>query len=687
MRPLARLSSFGYLLLIVKMKIAFIMTVTLAAAGACVDDDVANPVGAAAPDGGTDATTQHDAGTEASPPDASPPDAPAGDASLGDPSNARSIPKYVTALPLPPVYVPKVMTGDGGALRHEYVVAVREARQQVLPAGFPDTKVWAYGAAAKDAGGTIDPNFRGWPGATFEAMRGVPVHVTWTNELTGVHMFAVDPTLHWADPNDAGMPMPPFPPFPPGIVGAESSVPLVTHMHGAQVASSSDGFPLAFFTADGKHGPAYDSMVGGLTNAAMFVYPNTQPATTLWYHDHALGITRLNVLAGLAGFYLLRDPADAVAAQLPSGAFEIPIVIQDRSFARDGSLAFPSDGVNAGIHPYWQPEFFGDAIVVNGRTWPNLDVEPRQYRLRLLNGSNARFYDLRLVDGAANVVSFTQIGVDGGYLPNPVPLDRLLLAPGERADLLVDLSAYAGDHLRFVNAARAPFPDGDAPDPETTGQIMQLSVKNVTPTPPPPPLGSIAQIPALTPDQPGRVLTLIEVEGKDGPLVSTLNGQHWDAPTSETPRVGATEDWQIVNLTEDAHPIHLHLVPFQLVSRRPLDADRYEADWRTLNGSPELPVMTSIKPLAPAAYLQGVARGPQPNELGWKDTLVVMPKEVTILRIRMAPSDTPATGAGAASPGVNRFLFDPASGPGYVWHCHILDHEDNEMMRPFTVAP
>lgn len=658
------------------MKVTFIVGSVAAAVviGACgqglAPDDVPTPTAPApAPDGGSALAPPH---------------------CEGDPSDARSIPKFVTPLARPPVFVPTTVADDRGGVQH-YTIDVRETEQQVLPIGCPKTKVWAYGGAAKMADGTVDPAYRAWPGATFEATRGVPVRVTWTNALAGVsHMFPVDPTLHWADPDDAGMPMAPFAPYPPGYPSAQATVPLVTHLHGGEVASASDGFPLAFVTPDGKHGPAYGSVVDGETNAATYLYPNGQPATTLWYHDHALGITRLNVMAGLAGFYLLRDPADPMAANLPSGEFDVPLAIQDRTFLADGSLAFPSEGVNPEEHPYWTPEFFGDVIVVNGRTWPNLDVQPRAYRLRLLNGSNARFYHLRLVDEASKPIALTQIATDGGYLPKPVGLEDLLLGPGERADVIVDFSGSKGHRLRFVNDAKTPYPSGDAPDPRTTGQVMQFSVADAPPSPPSPPSPLpeiLANVATLTPDQPARVLTLLEVEGKTGPVVSTLNGQHWDAPTSELPRVGATEDWQIVNLTEDAHTVHLHLVQFQLVSRQPIDADKYEDEWTVLNGSPTFPVTTSLKPLDPAGYTKDAARGPNPNELGWKDTLVVMPGEVTTIRIRVAPTDTPASGPGAASPGANLFSFDPTVGPGYVWHCHILDHEDNEMMRPMAIQP
>ncbi len=611
------------------------------------------------------------------------------DASALHPSDARSIPKWVTPLPIPPVFVPKIVIGDGGkVVAHEYAVDVRETTQQVLPLGYPRTKVWAYGAPAKSLGGVVDASFRAFPSATFEATRGTPVRVTWTNALTdATHLFAVDPTVHWADPNALGMQMPPFVAYPPGYPSAQSGIALVTHLHGGEVASASDGFPTAFVTADGRHGPSYGSTVDGQTNAATFRYPNEQAPATLWYHDHALGLTRLNVQAGLAGFYLLRDPTDAVAAALPSGTQEIPLLLQDRSFDDDGSLAFGAVGTNPEAHPYWNEFFFGDVIVVNGVTWPNLDVEPRRYRLRLVDGSNGRFYHLRLVDAAANLVAFTQIGTDGGYLPKPVALTDLLLSPGERADVLVDFSGHAGRTLRFVNDAPAPFPGGEPPDPETTGQILQFTVASTTPTPPTPIPTSLTTIVPLTPDAPPRVVTLLERMGTNGALISLLNGQSWEAPVSETPRVGSTEDWQIVNLSEHMHPIHLHLVQFQIVGRQPLDGDRYLADWLALNGNPTLPIETAQKSLDPTSYLTEVLEAPRANEHGWKDTLVAQTGKVTTIRVRFAPTNAPTSGTGAASPGVNLFGFDPTMGPGYVWHCHILDHEDNEMMRPMTIGP
>lgn len=590
--------------------------------------------------------------------------------------NPLTIPKYVNQLVIPPSYAPTVVTDPetGAVVSHDYSVDTSQFMQQVLPAPLPATTVWGYGGMVQMPGGP--QYFRNAPGATFEATRGVPVNVNWTNGITGSHLFPVDPTLHWADPNGMGMPMPPFPAYPTGFAQAQSPVPLVPHLHGGEVRSDSDGNPEAWWTADGKTGPAY--------SGTTFNYPNTQPATTLWYHDHALGITRINVMSGLAGFYLLRDPDDTLASSLPSGQYEVPLVIQDRSFNADGSFFFDSVGVNPDIHPYWTPEFFGNVIMVNGGVWPNFNVEPRQYRFRVLNGSNARFYDLRLIDPVSGArVPFTQIGSDGGYLPAPVDMKNgMVIAPGERADILVDFSALApGTRIQMQNSAKAPYPNGAAADPKTTGQIMQFTVNNAPAVTPAALPAALNTIPVLAPNKAERVLTLNEVMGPAGPVEALLNGQKWAAAATELPQVGSTEDWVIVNMTGDTHPIHLHLVQFQVIGRQSYNITKYTAAWTAANPG-MLPLTVPTVPVSPADYLKGRLRAPAANEMGWKDTVQANPGEVLRIRVRVAPQD-----AVGAAPGVNLFTFDPGIGPGYVWHCHILDHEDNEMMRPMVIAP
>ncbi len=608
----------------------------------------------------------------------------------------KAIPKFINQLPIPPVYEPTVITNaTGHVIRHEYTVNVTEFYLQILPAvdkkgkptGFPATKVWGYEGFV-NIGGSIVP-FRFSPGATFEATRGIPVQVKWVNNLVNAtgyplsHMFPVDPTLHWANPNNMSMmPQMPWPQYPPGFPDAQTPVPIVTHLHGGEVPSGSDGGPEQWWTADGIHGPDYRTTIPTDPNAAIYYYPNEQLPTTLWYHDHALGITRINVMSGLAGFYLLRDTADPIAPYLPSGLYELPIVIQDRSFNLDGSFWFPPVGLDPSVHPYWQPEFFGDVIMVNGAVWPNHNIEPRQYRFRLLDGSNARFYSLSFVDQTTGaLLPFTQIGSDGGYLPAPVPLTSLTIAPGERADILVDFSGLpAGTKILMKNNAKAPFPNGVAAKGSTVGQIMQFTVLPGTPVPPTPlPTPWPITMPTLTPDS-STQLTLIEVMGPLGPTEILLDGQKWGANTSEQFRVGSTVDWVVVNPTADTHPIHLHLVQFQVVSRQRFNVNAYMMAWMAANGMPPLDHPTINIPLAP--YLKGPVKAPAPNEMGWKDTVQMNPGEVTVIRVRYAPQDAVIT-----TPGVNLFAFDPWVGPGYVWHCHILDHEDNEMMRRQLVTP
>lgn len=587
-----------------------------------------------------------------------------------EPLKPESVPKYQNELVKPPVFKP-CKNEYNDIICDFYKIKIKEFKQQVLPPGFPETTVWGYEGIINDPDSQKPITFRSFPGATFEAIREIPVLVQWINCLRGSHILPVDPTIHWANPNNMEEPEPPFPPFPPGFPQAQKPVPTVTHLHGGEVRSDFDGNPDSWFTA-GK------DITGSGFFTSCYNYPNKQQPATLWYHDHTLGITRLNVYAGLAGFYLLRDPKDCIAPLLPNGNYEIPLVIQDRSFYKNGSLRFPHDGINPDIHPYWLPEFVGDVIVVNGKTWPNLNVERRQYRFRLLNGSNARFYRLKL----SNKQSFIQIGSDGGYLPSPVELNELVIAPGERADILIDFSSLdPGARIILENDANTPFPDGDPVGPETTGQIMQFTVLD-TPSITPERLPSVLnRIPQLRPDSPKRVLTLVEVMGSGGPVEILLDGQKWGAPVSELPRAGSTEVWEIVNLTEDTHPIHLHLIQFLVQDRQKINSEAYLEKWVKLNGEP--PLSNPTIPLDTDPFLEGKPVEPEANEMGWKDTVRMNPGEVTRIIVRFAPQDANPR---LTRPGINLYPFDPSFGPGYVWHCHILDHEDNEMMRPYKVV-
>jgi bilirubin oxidase len=429
-----------------------------------------------------------------------------------------TIPKYQEPLIKPPAMPP---TSTAGNIDY-YEIAVRQFRQQILPTGFPMTTVWSYGSV--NHAGTFN-----YPAFTIEAQVDTPVRVKWINDLkdpqTGrflPHLLPVDQTLHWANPprvcTDMGKTTDCRGRAPVPYTGP---VPIVTHLHGSHAAQESDGFAEAWYLPAATNIPANYAATGSFYDffkteffnkfgetwtpgTATFRYENDQRAATLWYHDHTLGMTRLNVYAGPAGFYLLRgkagnlDEADDLAPGVlpgpapglganPFGTFyEIPIAIQDRSFNRDGSLfyaasrtffeSFLGDGFRgpfipaSDVSPIWNPEFFANTIVVNGRTWPKLEVEPRRYRFRFLNGCNSRFLILRLAtdntpqdgkidDGDYTTLSapFWQIGSEGGFLPNPVNLHELLMGLAERADVIIDFGAIASslppgtDALYLVN--------------------------------------------------------------------------------------------------------------------------------------------------------------------------------------------------------------------------------------------
>ena len=638
----------------------------------------------------------------------------------------KTIPKFTEPLVAAiPWYRPTNVTVGGVTVRQDYVVNMTYFREHILPAGTPlvganplGTLVYGYQGAVNLVGGGILSSFANSPSASFIATRGIPTNVTWVNNVDIPQFLPVDPTIHWANPSNMPMNMPgmtpglppPYPAYPPGFDGtvvpgnpngynAQWPVPLVPHLHGGEVQSWYDGGPDAWFTYNGVTGPTFSSngAYATNTNKATYYYPNLQNPATLWYHDHALGMTRLNVMSGLAGFYFLKDSVpttpittvdannfDAYLSQhFPYGISEIPIAIQDRSFYANGELWFPTVGINPTIHPYWMPEFFGNTIMVNGKVWPNLDVTPGWYRFHLLEGSNARFYTLSF----SNKMPFTVIGSDSGYLMAPVVVTSLTMAPGERYDVLVDFSAVpVGTKIILTNTAKAPFPGGTPADPQTVGQIMQFTVTTTsatpgatTPTIPamPNPTLTGAVWPTLAAPTNQRIRTLFEVMGPAGPVMVTVNGQQWSGVLTETPKNGTTEDWIIVNLTGDTHPIHTHLASFQLVSRQRFQVSKYTKDWLAINAPnvPPFPQGYVPKELNPIPYLQGAATGPLLSEMGWKDTVQMNPGEVTIIRIRFMSND------GSAYP------FDPTQGPGYVWHCHIVDHEDNEMMRPYMVTP
>ncbi len=554
-----------------------------------------------------------------------------------------------------------------------------DAVQDLLGLESVSTPVWGYGTEGVT-----------YPGPTLVAKRDVPLHVQWQNELRGNHLLPVDTSIHLANPSGKF--------FQEQEEWGTHGIPVVPHLHGGRTESASDGLPEAWWTPGEKE-------TGAFFEKTRFRYDNSQEAATLWYHDHALGITRLNVYAGLAGFYLLRDENEQALIEqnvLPGGDFEVEIVIQDRIFSGDGQLYYPShleefytEEERSGItfpsdRPSVLPEFFGDVILVNGVAWPKLEVEPRKYRLRLLNGSDSRFYVLEFHRPEGTAVPFLQIGTDNGFLERPAVISRLLLAPGERADVVVDFSSLEGSSVHLRNfGPDEPFKGfdelgkviGGAADPETTGQVMRFDVdiphSNAPEATVQPGRTDLRAEPipqwkhfekqadrrrgvALFEgtDQYGRLQPLLGVaEPTEDTEDNVVNGSlAWFEPITENPAVGDVEVWEIYNATEDAHPIHLHLVKFLILNREPFEAETEE------KVQPEHGDGTGTGGVLRDVVLSGHSERPKPNERGWKDTVVAFPNEVTRVAAR----------------------FDREG--RYVWHCHILSHEDHEMMRSYYVG-
>ncbi|MBL0423589.1 multicopper oxidase family protein [Ramlibacter alkalitolerans] len=560
-------------------------------------------------------------------------------------------PKFVNPLPNPlaPNYIFLPTGVDAASGLPLYDISAQQIRHE---AGLIDPvtgtrlsyTAWAYGTVQQPAI---------YPGYSFNLRSGNAVKVRYSNGLDGVTYPAdvpVDQTLDWADPLNANN---------PANQPYTGPVPLVAHQHGGDTDFLSDGLPDAWATPG-------NAATGRLFNP-VYTYDNSQEATQLWYHDHAVGVTRLNVYMGLAGNYFIRD-ANEDALQLPAYPYEVPLLIQDRTFLANGELFYDHvDPANPlAPVPTHLPENFGDTILVNGVAWPVLDVEPRKYRLRVLNGSDSRVYDMQMSNG----MPWTQIGSDLGLLNAPVAQGTLSVAPGERCDVILDFARMAGQTIIVRNNAKAPYPSGAATNPKTTGQVMafrvSLPLSGVPDRPIPANLRPISgPVPVVT--NPVRTRKILLFEGTDalgrlqtmGGIVDntrpTLNGTlTFHDPITENPQVGDTEIWEFYNTTGDAHPIHMHLVDFRVLNRQKFSGTitpKTNSDGSTGGTLDE----ASVK-------LLGKARAPGAEEAGKKDTAKMFPGEVTRV--------------------IAKFKR-----PGeYLFHCHILSHEDHEMMRPYYVG-
>jgi spore coat protein A len=485
--------------------------------------------------------------------------------------------RFVDPLPLPVVARPvgrHEVPGEAGVHVPLYRMAARAVSAK-LHRDLPPTPLWSYG-------GTV-------PGVMFDTRSGEGLAVEWANHLPPTHFLPIDHSLHGAE---AGVP----------------EVRTVVHLHGAKTTPGNDGYPEDWFVPG---------------ESRTYYYPNDQDATLLWYHDHAMGINRLNIYAGLLGLHVVRD-AKEIDLALPAGGYEIPLVIFDRDVRVDGQLSYPVAADPA--HP-WVPEAFGELQLVNGMAFPFVEVEPRKYRLRVLNGANGRFYRLSFPQG----IDLYQIGGDQGLLSAPIGVKSVQLAPAERADLIVDFTAHRG--------ARAVLASDSFDLVEFRVGDKAVADRSALPA-------TLRDVPRIAESAAVKTRRLTLDESRNLVAESTgmlLNKTPWHAPITEKPVLGTTEIWELVNLTDDAHPIHLHLVRFQILDRRRFDGFQY---------------MTQ----GTLRYL-GPPMAPEANEMGWKDTVRVNARTVTRIIV-------PFVGYAGR----------------YVWHCHILEHEDNEMMRPYEVV-
>jgi spore coat protein A, manganese oxidase len=607
-----------------------------------------------------------------------------------------------------------------------YTIDIGQFLDKLHPDLPNETRLWGFGQG-------YNPANQGWArhlGGIIAVKRGTPVQITFRNHLPADHILPVDTTIMGAD-------------------GATNRADI--HLHGGLVPWTSDGGPHAWWdpNPNGINGESFlnnQVLRPGQTvpsNEAEYYYPNNQGSRLLWYHDHTLGNTRINAYAGIATAYVIYDDYELslmADSHLP-GPLDTRteyLVFQDKIFvsnttltddpswftvvknSRKGDLWYAHeydparwDLVPGGDppNPSAIPEFFGDTILVNGAAYPYLEVEPRQYRFRLLNACNARFLNPRLVYATAADATepqvdqpgpgFVQIATEGGFMPAPVSINgpsqpTLLLAPAERADLIVDFRGVApGSTLILYNDAAAPYPMGDdvndyypgnlmtpsstagkGPNTRTLLQIRVVPLNgdpdaeialpaNFTPTDPFL-VTQIAGVPTPVPDEvETRYLTLnetfdeygrlIQFLGTDEPVSGNDFGRTYESRATEVIKKGTTEVWEIINLTGDVHPIHFHLVNVQVLSRQDFNDAIYTGGVPTYTGP---------------------ALAPDDNELGWKETVRVYPGQVARVLMKFDLAKVPFPVPESPRTGGNEF----------VWHCHILEHEEHDMMRPLIIT-
>ena len=524
-------------------------------------------------------------------------------------AGASNLAKYVQPLPIPEVREP-----DGTREGTDYYEIPIEEFSKRLHPDLPETTLWGF-----------DGEF---PGPIIQARRNERIEVRFDNtNLPSEHLLNVDDRIVGTKPEDY-----------PGYDGPVPEVRTVTHFHGLNVEPDSDGQAEMWKSPDGVTGPRFAKHVHDV--------PNRQSRLTSTYHDHAMGLSRLNIYAGLVGFYFIRSQNEE-RLDLPSGEYDVPLMLQDRTFEKDGSLHYPRS---------FEANVAGDTAVVNGAVWPYLEVEPRRYRLRFVNASNGRTYNLRLENDRASgdAPTLYQFAAGHGFLRRVVPvgpdgdLESLLLAPFERGDVIVDFSDHAGETFTVTNDAKFPFEglDNDGHKEHSGGddghgqagppleELLEIRVAESSPGPADtsadptglelPPSPRVAERTARE----TREMTMEMVQDEHGLNTHLLNGRGFHDETVIKPQLGTTEIWELTNDTMHTHPIHLHLVEFEVIGRGP-------------DGTHE----------------------PDPNERVGKDTVRVDPGETVRIAVQ----------------------FGDFAGQ-FPWHCHIVEHEDHKMMRPFEVV-
>ncbi len=584
----------------------------------------------------------------------------------GPAGSAPAAPTYRSLTPFrDPLRIPATVgtTRDDGV---SYATVRMRATTTRMHSQLPPTPVWAYDGQVT--------------GPTFEVRRGEKLRVTWTNELSGDLPVTVvevpnSTTAPWDQPGRGG-------------VSAREDVAAlrpwtVVHLHGALTGSGNDGWP-------------ENGVQPGTSQLSE--YPNEQRATALFYHDHAMGITRWNVMAGLSGMYLVRDEEED-ALGLPGGAYEVPLMLADRNLETDGEGLLTGRLLHKTIVVRSEPlvqmrAFTGPFTTVNGVIWPYLRVEPRWYRFRVVNAANTRQYRLTLTDEngrAAPAGSVYQIGTDHGLLTEPVPVDPadgLTLGSAERADLLIDFSAFRGRRLRLTNTNPSPDPgpwpqvmefrvdERPVHDPFTLPRrLSDGSLEDDGTGTPATPHHPTERLVVLTPMGPGQALCwemekteapagelpadgIVQIKEDDGSLTTYRRAaaDFYD-PVRFFVRTRGWERWRFLHAAPSGwpHPMHIHATSFRVVSR-----ESYDVSGFTSFSMPDGGIGCGT-----ASPLRRTGAGTvPPGERGWKDTVRVGAGELVT---------------------VDGYFGDWAG--KFVYHCHMLEHEDMGMMRQFVVLP